>query len=93
MVLTLYRIFIYIFQMCNRLPEVMKNGDPGIFPVYYGLNPFGTIGLTTAILFFLTVPCAARATLHGPATMISHFTVHCYTSQVVYAYFVIHRRC
>ena len=21
--------------MCNRLPEMMKNGDAGIFPVYY----------------------------------------------------------
>ena len=24
--------------MCNRLPEIMKNGDAGIFPVYYSLN-------------------------------------------------------
>ena len=24
--------------MCNRLPETMKNGDAGIFPVYYSLN-------------------------------------------------------
>ena len=24
--------------MCNRLPEIKKNGDAGIFPVYYSLN-------------------------------------------------------
>ena len=29
---------IFCFQMCNRLPEVMKNGDAGIFPVYYSLK-------------------------------------------------------
>ena len=25
----------FCFQMCNRLHEIMKNGDAGIFPVYY----------------------------------------------------------
>ena len=39
LVLTLYRICYFCFQMCNRLPELMKNGDAGIFPVYYSLNP------------------------------------------------------
>ena len=24
--------------MCNRLPEMMKNGDAGIFHVYYSLK-------------------------------------------------------
>ena len=24
--------------MCNRLPEITKNGDAGIFPVYYSLK-------------------------------------------------------
>ena len=24
--------------MCNRLPEINKNGDAGIFPVYYSLK-------------------------------------------------------
>ena len=24
--------------MCNRLPEIKKNGDAGIFPVYYSLK-------------------------------------------------------
>ena len=38
LVLTLYRIYIFCFQMCNRLPEIMKNGDAGIFPVHYSLN-------------------------------------------------------
>ena len=38
LVLTLYRIYIFCFQMCNRLPELMKNGDAGIFPVYYSLK-------------------------------------------------------
>ena len=38
LVLTLYRIYIFCFQMCNRLPELMKNGDAGIFPVYYNRN-------------------------------------------------------
>ena len=41
LVLTLYRIYIFYFQMCNRLPELMKNGDAGIFPVYYSLNYAG----------------------------------------------------
>ena len=26
--------------MCNRLPEINKNGDAGIFPVYYSLNSY-----------------------------------------------------
>ena len=30
-VLTLYRIYTFCFQVCNRLPEVMKNGDRGYF--------------------------------------------------------------
>ena len=38
LVLTLYRIYIFCFQMCNRLPEMMKNGDAGIFPAHYSLN-------------------------------------------------------
>ena len=38
LVLTLYRIFFLLFQMCNRLPKIMKNGDAGIFPVYYSLK-------------------------------------------------------
>ena len=38
LVLTLYRIFCFCFQMCNRLPEIKKNGDAGIFPVYYSLK-------------------------------------------------------
>ena len=38
MVLTLYRMHFFCFQMCDRLPEMMKNGDAGIFHVYYSLN-------------------------------------------------------
>ena len=38
LVLTLYRMYFFCFQMCNRLPEMMNNGDAGIFPVYYSLN-------------------------------------------------------
>ena len=39
LVLTLYRIiYIFCFQMCNRLPELIKNGDAGIFSVYYSLK-------------------------------------------------------
>ena len=38
LVLTLYRMHFFCFQMCNRLPEMMKNGDAGIFPVYYSLK-------------------------------------------------------
>ena len=38
LVLTLYRMYFFCFQMCNRLPEMMKNGDAGIFPVYYSLK-------------------------------------------------------
>ena len=36
LVLTLYRIYFFCFQMCNRLPEMMKNGDAGIFPISHG---------------------------------------------------------
>ena len=28
----------FLFQMCNRLPELMENSDAGIFPVYYSLK-------------------------------------------------------
>ena len=28
----------FCFQMRNRLPELMKNGDAGIFPDYYSLK-------------------------------------------------------
>ena len=38
LVLTLYRIYIFCFQMCNPLPELMKNGDAGILPLYYSLK-------------------------------------------------------
>ena len=38
LVLTLYRMHFFCFQMCNRLPEMMENWDAGIFPVYYSLN-------------------------------------------------------
>ena len=35
LVLTLYRMHFFCFQMCNRLlPEMMKNGDARIFPVF-----------------------------------------------------------
>ena len=47
-VLTLYRMHFLCFQMCNRLPEMMKNGDAGIYPVYYSLNP-------TKILFLIVL--------------------------------------
>ena len=38
MVLTLYRMYVFFFQICNRLVELMKSGDAGIFPVYYSLK-------------------------------------------------------
>ena len=38
LVLTLYRMHFLCTQMCNSLPEMMKNGDAGIFPVYYSLK-------------------------------------------------------
>ena len=33
LVLTLYRMYFFCFQMCNRLPEMMKNENAGIFSV------------------------------------------------------------
>ena len=48
LVLTLYRIYFFVFQMCNRLPELMKNGDTGIFPVYYSLNSNKNITTTVS---------------------------------------------
>ena len=38
LVLTLYRMYIFCFHICNRLVEIMKSGDAGIFPVYYSLK-------------------------------------------------------
>ena len=35
LVLTLYRTYIICFHICNRLVELMKPGDAGIFPLYY----------------------------------------------------------
>ena len=29
---------VFCFHMCNRLPEIMKNEDAGVFPVYYSLK-------------------------------------------------------
>ena len=43
LVLTLYRMHFFCFQMCNRLPEMMKNGDAGIFHVYYSLKSSYTV--------------------------------------------------
>ena len=43
LVLTLYRIHFFGSQMCNRLPKLMKNGDAGIFPVYYSLKHAGRV--------------------------------------------------
>ena len=41
--------------MCNRLPEIKKSGDAGIFPVYYSLKRFSrhsdTCGLFVGILY------------------------------------------
>ena len=53
--------------MCNRLPEINKNGDAGIFPVYYSLNNVLTLFATeegTQILVTrieLTTSALARA--------------------------------
>ena len=38
LVLILYRIYIFCFQICNRLVELMKSGDVVIFPLYYSLK-------------------------------------------------------
>ena len=38
MVLALYRMYIFCFQICNRLVEMVKSGDAGIFPLYYSLK-------------------------------------------------------
>ena len=43
LVLKLYRIYIFCFQMCNCLLELMKHGDAGIFSVYYNLKAIRTI--------------------------------------------------
>ena len=34
-------VFFVCFQMCNRLHELMQNGDARIFPLYYSL--FGVL--------------------------------------------------
>ena len=64
LVLTLYRIYIFCFQMCNRLLELMKNGDAGIFPLCYSLKwwvwPFPPAHLrlsTFLVLYRLIMIC------------------------------------
>ena len=49
------RIYIFCFQMCNRLPELMNNGDAGVFPVYYSRRFAGleTCFLPVTVRFFL----------------------------------------
>ena len=44
---------MFFFQMCNRLPEMMKNGDVGIFPVYYSLEKQYEVLVCSTFLFFL----------------------------------------
>ena len=36
--------------MCNRLPEINKNGDAGIFPVYYSLK---TLKMLSGLAFII----------------------------------------
>ena len=55
-VLTLYRVDFFRFQMCNRLPEMMKSGDAGIFPVYYSLKH----NLLTDTFFLFCVDSVVR---------------------------------
>ena len=40
---------VFCFQMCNRLPEIMKNGDAGIFFVYYSLKTFTDVFLLISL--------------------------------------------
>ena len=72
--LTLYRIYIFCFQMCNHSRELMKNGDLGISPVYYSLKyaPL-TLGLDSSSCesdeytdfdVFRTPPNDARGIMH-----------------------------
>ena len=35
--------------MCNRLPEIKKSGDAGMFPVYYSLKV--TVNMSLIITF------------------------------------------
>ena len=60
---------------------------------YLFFNPFGTIGLTTAIFFLLGSPVLLALLYMGqpPSSVILQDTV--YISQVVYAYFVSNWRC
>ena len=39
--------YFFCFQMCNRLPEIMKNGDAGIFLVYHSLKHISINVFTT----------------------------------------------
>ena len=40
--------------MCNRLPEIMKDGDAGIFPVYYSLKEAAINYIPYAVYTVLT---------------------------------------
>ena len=52
--------------MCNRLPEIKKNGDAGIFPVYYSLNS-GQSSFLFLLGFIVRTP-----TLCNPGISIVH---------------------
>ena len=61
--LTLYRIYIFCFQMmCNRLPEMIKNGDARIFPVYYSRlkTPYKTHVCTTNDTLPISCSCCRK---------------------------------
>ena len=59
--------------MCNRLPEINKNGDAGIFPVYYSLKSLGKARLkqTRTMKQFLEYSKGNNATL--PVFIVANY--------------------
>ena len=65
--------------MCNRLPEINKNGDAGIFPVYYSLKQHSPnqsareklARLSRGFIHALGIPMRARGHgLHGRRKLV-----------------------
>ena len=57
------------------------------------INPFGTIGLTTAIFFLFDSPVLVELFYMGQPPYSSILQYIVYIPQVVYAYFVSNRGC
>ena len=71
LVLTLYRMQFFCFHMYNRLPEMMKNGDGGIFPVYYSLK--ASVFKHAAVIQVIHAQPRVEPNLHNTLLRVKRF--------------------